>query len=126
MGYSNIWVGKMSDSDIEDERAHIAERLRAAREYVGLSQAEVAHVVGVPRTAITGIEAGTRKVEATELSLLARLYRRSAEYLLTGAEPSPVGPEQLAFLARAINGLTDQDINEVARFAEFLRATKAS
>jgi len=116
----------MSDSEIEDERALIAERLRAAREYLGLSQTEVAHVVGVPRTAITGIEAGTRKVEATELSLLSRLYRRSVEYLLTGTEPASVGPEQLAFLARAINGLTEQDINEVARFADFLRATKAS
>lgn len=116
----------MSEADLEEERALIAERLRVAREYVGLSQAEVAQVVGVPRTAITGIEAGTRKVEAAELSLLARLYRRSVQYLLTGAEPAPAGPEQLAFLARAINGLTDQDINEVAQFAEFLRVKKAN
>ncbi|SFO33715.1 hypothetical protein SAMN05444065_11366 [Pseudomonas syringae] len=33
----------------------------------------------------------------------------------------PSGPTQLAFLARAINGLSQQDIDEVARFAEFLK-----
>lgn len=113
-------------SDTESDRAQLAERLRAAREYIGLSQADVASVIGVPRTAITGIETGTRKLEAVELKHLSRLYRRSAEYLLTGAEPAPSGPEQLAFLARAINGLTEKDVSEVARFADFLRASKAS
>ena len=33
----------------------------------------------------------------------------------------PSGPTQLAFLARAVNGLSQQDIDEVARFAEFLK-----
>lgn len=116
----------MSDSYNAEERLQIAERLREAREYIGLSQAEIAQLVGLPRTAITGIEAGTRKVEATELKRLSNIYRRSAEYLLTGCEPADNGPEQFAFLARAVNGLTPKDVDEVARFADFLRASKAS
>ncbi|WP_187808254.1 helix-turn-helix domain-containing protein [Aquipseudomonas alcaligenes] len=116
----------MGDSGVEDDRVQLAERLRAAREYVGLSQADVAQVLGVGRTAITGIETGTRKVEAVELKTLSRLYRRSVDYLLTGGEPEHSGPEQLAFLARAINGLTEKDVTEVARFADFLRASKVS
>lgn len=116
----------MSETDNDEERVQIAERLRAAREYMGFSQAEIAQLVGLPRTAITGIESGIRKVEATELKRLSRIYRRSVEYLLTGCEPAYAGPEQFAFLARAINGLTQKDVDEVARFAEFLRASKAS
>ncbi|MDR7024165.1 helix-turn-helix domain-containing protein [Pseudomonas peli] len=115
----------MSEADNGVERLQIAERLRSAREYMGFSQADIAQMVGLPRTAITGIEAGSRKIEATELKHLSSLYRRSAEYLLTGCEPAYSGPEQLAFLARAINGLDPKDVDEVARFAEFLRASKA-
>ncbi|XLX40665.1 helix-turn-helix domain-containing protein [Ectopseudomonas mendocina] len=115
----------MSDPDNAEDRAQIAERLRAAREYMGLSQADIAQLVGLPRTAITGIESGTRKVEATELKRLSSIYRRSVEYLLTGCEPTYNGPEQFAFLARAVNGLTQNDVDEVARFADFLRASKA-
>jgi transcriptional regulator with XRE-family HTH domain len=104
-----------------DERNQIGDRLRQAREYVGLSQDEVASVLGLPRPSITNIELGMRKVEALELSKLAKLYRRTLDYLLTGVEPAPDGPEQLAFLARAVKGLSEKDLEEVARFAEFLK-----
>lgn len=103
------------------QRSRIAERLRQAREYVGLSQDEVAAALGISRPAVTNIESGTRKVEATELNVLANLYRRSLDFLMTGREPMPSGPEQLAFLARAIKGLSERDLDEVARFAEFLK-----
>ncbi len=97
------------------------DRLRQAREYVGLSQDEVATALGLSRPSVTNIELGTRKVEATELGKLAQLYRRTLEYLLMGVEPAPSGPEQLAFLARAVKGLSEKDVEEVARFAEFLK-----
>lgn len=117
----------MTSHEKDVQRAEMAERLRQSREYVGLSQEEVASALGISRPAVTHIESGSRKVEATELSILARLYRRTLEYLLTGREPAPQGPEQLAFLARAIKGLSDRDLDEVARFAEFLKqSTKAS
>ncbi|KAF1703087.1 transcriptional regulator [Pseudoxanthomonas suwonensis] len=111
----------MTSSDLDSDRVEMGERLRLAREYVGLTQEEVAAALGVSRPAVTKMEAGARKVQSTELSALARLYRRSMEYLLTGIEPASSAPEQLAFLARAIKGLSDRDLDEVARFAEFLK-----
>ncbi|MDO9345525.1 MAG: helix-turn-helix transcriptional regulator [Pseudomonas sp.] len=105
----------------QDERNEIGDRLRQAREYVGLSQDEVASMLGLSRPSITNMELGVRKVEALELSKLAKLYHRTFEYLLTGSEPAADGPEQLAFLARAVKGLSDKDLGEVARFAEFLK-----
>lgn len=105
----------------QDERNQIGDRLRRAREYMGLSQEEVANALGLPRPSITHIEQGARKVEGIELSKLAKLYRRTLDYLLTGTEPVSDGPEQLAFLARAVKGLSEKDLEEVARFAEFLK-----
>ncbi|HET7662336.1 MAG TPA: helix-turn-helix transcriptional regulator [Rhodanobacteraceae bacterium] len=102
-------------------RQELAVRLRSAREYLGLSQDEVAAALHLPRPSITLIEAGTRKVEATELSQLAGLYRVTVDYLLSGREPEGDGPAQFSFLARAVQGLSKGDVKEVARFAEFLK-----
>lgn len=115
----------MTDAS-DKERLQIAERLREAREYLGLSQEEVATALGLSRPSITNIESGTRKIEAIELNKLARLYRKTVSFLLTGEEQPPEAPEQLAFLARAIQGLAQEDIDEVARFAEFLKQSPRS
>ncbi len=99
----------------------MAHRLRDAREYVGLSQEDVAQALGVSRPTITNIEIGNRRVEAVELDKLATLYRQSVTFLLSGEEPVGTSPEQVRFLARAIQGLTQKDMEEVARFATFLK-----
>lgn len=116
----------MQSNDKDVQRAQIAERLRQGREYVGLSQEEVSTVLGISRPAVTNIEAGQRKVEATELVSLARLYRFTVEYLLTGKDPVSDAPQQLAFLARAVKGLSKKDMDEVGRFAEFLKNSPKS
>ena len=110
----------MNADDPSAQRLAIAARLREAREYIGLSQEEVASVLKLSRPAVTNIEAGTRKVEALELKQLARLYGRPVSYLLSGEQKE--GPDaRVAFAARAVHGLSDNDLIEIARFAEFLR-----
>lgn len=111
----------------DDQRAAMTQRLREAREYVGLSQEDVAQALGVSRPAITNIETGNRRVEALELDKLATLYRLSVPYLLTGEEPVGIAPTpQVAFLARALQGLSKKDVEEVARFATFLKRSSGS
>lgn len=105
----------------EEQRAAMAVRLREAREYVGLSQEDVAQALGLSRPAITNIETGNRRVEAVELDKLATLYRQSVSFLLTGDEPVGVSPPEVEFLARALQGLSPKDVEEVARFASFLK-----
>ena len=102
-------------------RQELAERLRGAREYLGLSQDEVATAMRLPRPSVTLIESGGRKLEATELDRLARLYHVSVDYLLSGRESDDAEPRQFSFLARAVKGLSESDVQEVARFAEFLK-----
>jgi transcriptional regulator with XRE-family HTH domain len=108
----------------DEERLQLARRLRAAREYVGLSQEEVAFALAVSRPAVGHIEAGTRKVEATELNKLSELYGRTVDYLLTGNVPAE--DSRVAFLARATKGLSESDMDELARFAAFLKNSPKS
>src|SRR5579883_2821521 len=102
------------------ERVVLGDRLRQAREYVGFSQDEVAKKLNVPRTAISLIESGQRRVEALELRTLAGLYQRSVASL-TGEQP-PALPEDIAHLARTAAKLTETDRMELRRFAEFLNS----
>jgi transcriptional regulator with XRE-family HTH domain len=112
------------------ERQTLGDRLRMAREYVGLKQDEVAKHLSIPRTALTNVEAGQRKVDALELARLAKLYQRPVSWF-TG-EDSAAGsafPEEVAHVARAAASLSAQDRQELARFADFLKSrakTKAS
>jgi transcriptional regulator with XRE-family HTH domain len=106
---------------IDEQRAAIAQRLREAREYVGLSQEHVAQALGLSRPAITNIETGNRRVEAVELDKLATLYRQSVSFLLSGEDAVGAMPTQVQFLARAVRGLSSKDMEEVARFASFLK-----
>ena len=110
-------------TDDADAQA-LAERLREARDYVGLSQELVAEHLGVPRPAVSSMERGTRKVSSLELKRLAALYRRPVTFLLgTDAEPDvTMSPDSfVGALFRATQELDESDRDQVLRFAEFLR-----
>ena len=106
----------------ETERRRLGEKLRRAREYVGFSQDEVATFIKVPRTAITNIESGQRKVEALELKRLAELYRQPVGHFTGEDEASASLPADVAHLARQAAKLSVKDREELGRFAEFLKA----
>ena len=54
----------------------LARRLRAARKARHITQAKAARVLGVPRSAVSQLEAGQRGVSGLELYQLAQLYSR--------------------------------------------------
>ena len=100
----------------------LAVRLRDTREYLGLSQQFVSEQSGIPRSAISDIERGVRKVDSIELKQLSRLYRYPIEYFLGGGdEGDAADAETVQALARAAGNLTKEDQQEVLRFANFLR-----
>ncbi len=106
----------------ETEEAAIGERLREARAYLGLAQEFVAKELSIPRPAVGQIERGARRVSGTELKKLALLYGRPTDWFVGVAEEALGGGEQTAALFRATSGLEDADLEEVVRFAEFLRS----
>lgn len=110
------------DESDETARRRLGERLRDARKYLGLKQEEVAAYLKLPRTALTDIENGQRRVEAIELTRLARLYRQSVGYLTGEDQGSADLPADVVHLARQAATMTEEDREELGRFAEYLRA----
>jgi transcriptional regulator with XRE-family HTH domain len=126
---TNDRVG-FSQPPAESDRQALGERLKEAREYVGLKQDDVAKVLGIPRSALSNVEAGTRKVDAIELARLAKLYQRPLAWF-TGEDPDATSEaaKEVAHVARAAATLSQQDRQELARFADFLKSrarTKAA
>lgn len=96
----------------------LAERIRHERSYVGLSQADVAEALGIPRAAVSALETGKRRVSGLELGRLAELFGTSVDSLLGREVPTD---ETTTALFRATSSLTEIDKEQVLRFAEFLR-----
>lgn len=107
----------------ETDRQTLGDRLRVAREYVGMKQEEVARYLSIPRSALSNIEAGQRKVDALELTRLAKLYQRPVSWF-TGEDvvAEDEFPAEVAHVARAAASLSSQDRQELARFADFLKS----
>src|SRR3990167_8174868 len=106
----------------EQERRRLGDRLREARKYLGLKQEEVAAYLKIPRTALTDIENGQRRVEAIELPRLARFSRRWGPFFPGEAGASASLPADVAHLARRVAALSTEDRAELSRFAEYLRS----
>ena len=113
---------------MSDERTMqdiLSTRLKEAREYRGFSQEDIARYLGVPRSAISLIENGSRRVSATELSRLASLYQTTMESL-TAQDSEESEPDSVRMVARAAAELSVTDRDEVLRFAQFLRSRKSN
>src|SRR5438270_5767492 len=107
-----------------EEQERLSRRLRESRKYLGLSQEFVADYLGIPRASISALETGKRKVSSMEIKQLARLYKVSVAALLGEDELALGEPKQEALfraLYRTTRDLSDQDREQVLRFAQFLQ-----
>ena len=67
----------------------VGERLQRARVVVGLSRGQVARALDISRLDVARIEGGRRRVSATELSRMARLYRKPSPRCLLEPAGAP-------------------------------------
>ncbi|MEZ0162888.1 MULTISPECIES: helix-turn-helix domain-containing protein [Streptomyces althioticus group] len=116
-----------SDARARDpELTRLGERLKKTRDYLNMSQQFVSDNTGIPRSAISDIERGERRVDSLELKKLARLYRQPVAYFLAEEEDADAGEYALAGLPRALAQLTDSDQKTVMEFAEYLSLRRAA
>ena len=120
----------------DPEREYLAQRLKEAREDLGLSQEYVSQQTKIPRPAISEAEAGRRRVESLELKRLAGLYGRPLSYFLPdgagvdspasgiGSSIARDGDPTEIKLRNLTRNLPAEDREEILRFAEYLRHKK--
>ncbi|WP_420635210.1 helix-turn-helix domain-containing protein [Candidatus Palauibacter sp.] len=100
--------------------ARLAERLRRAREECGLTQQQVADTLGLPRSALSKVEGGTRAVSTLELAKLVDLYAFPASYFLA-ADNDPPPEDVVHVLLRAIPQMArDAEVGDALRFSVML------
>jgi transcriptional regulator with XRE-family HTH domain len=112
----------------EGDAAELARRLRDQRTFLNLSQQFVSEQTGIPRSAISDIERGARRVESIELKRLAELYRMPVDYFL-GQSPAEeldgaLQDATVKALARAASEMGEKEKEQVLRFALFLQNYK--
>ena len=78
--------GTMLESDVVE----LCGRITEARELAELTQEQVSAATGLDRTVIAAIEAGSRKLAATELALLAEALDRPVDWFFSASPPAVV------------------------------------
>ena len=108
------------------QRAALAARLRTARELAGLSQGQVARLMGLHRPSVSEAEAGRRRVSAEELAEFARHYGVNVGWL-SGTEPETLDPAdaRVQLAARELSKLKADDLDRVLRLLAALRPSGA-
>ena len=87
----------------------LGRRIASLRRKAGLSQAELAERLGVSPSAVGMYEQGRREPSCDILIALAREFRVSLDYLLTGQLALGPAPGVKSFLADS-RGLTKEDL----------------
>lgn len=91
--------------------ADVGERVRAARMAAGMSQSKLAESIGLDRTMVAKIEAGTRRLDALELAQLSSALGVPVAHFLD---------TQPLVLSRRAVALTDDTSTEVGRESNLL------
>lgn len=102
-----------------DPAFDLGQRIAQARAEADLTQTELAKAVRLDRTALAKIEAGARKVSATELVAIAAALDRSIDWFVTESPPSVVSRRSDAAAGGQSRGL-DLKIERLARDVAFL------
>lgn len=108
-------------------RTVVATRLRMAREMAGLSQGQVAKLLGLHRPSVSEIEAGRRKVSADEITRLAEIYGVSLSWLARAkGEDSEADPhdDRIELAARELAKLEPQDLKRLMGLLRAIRTEK--
>lgn len=99
-----------------DREQLIATRIKEARRLSGLSQGQVASMLDLHRPSISEIEAGRRRVSASELARFSEIFDVSVAYLAGEGsdEMSPTDPK-LQLAARELSKLNPDALNSLMR-----------
>lgn len=111
--------------DIDSKKQAIANRIKTAREMAGLSQGQVAKIMGVHRPTISEIEASRRKVSVEELSFFSKLFKVNISWLAcedeTGEE---ILSDKIQLAARELKNLNPHDLERVIELLKALKTDK--
>lgn len=105
----------MSQSEV------IARRLKMARKQAGLSQSQVAKLMGIHRPTVSEMEAGRRKVAAEELSKMAEIYDVRLSWLAGSEEETDENRDRIELAARELAKMDPEELDRLLKLISTLR-----
>lgn len=97
----------------------LGRRIARAREEESLSQTQLAEAIAIDRTALSKVEAGTRKVSATELFSIAEALDRRIDWFVSESEPAVISRREDPSVSGQAPRL-DSHVDLLARDVAFL------
>ena len=96
-----------------------AERIKQLRKKKGISQSELAELIGVKTNTVSTWERGTRKPDFEALNLLSNYFEVSFEYILgsNDKEEARVKPTQDELDELALSALADELYDHVKKYS---------
>jgi len=105
-----------------EKKAIIAARIREARIAAGLTQGQVAKMLGLHRPSVSEMEGGNRSVTVEELSKLAEAFDVSLSWLAgEGVDKVDVLDNQLQLAARELRKLKPGDLERLLKIIASMR-----
>ena len=102
---------------------YIGQKIQSFRNQHGMTQEDLARQVEVTPNTISRWETATYKVQIENLESLSRIFRVPIWSFLPSEVQAPT--EQLQTLLSATGDLPEEDLIELERYAEFIRARTA-
>ena len=99
--------------------ATTAERIKQLRKKKGISQSELAELIGVKNNTVSTWERGTRKPDFEALNVLSNYFEVSFEYILGSSdkEEARVKPTQDELDELALSALADELYDHVKKYS---------
>ena len=104
---------------LESDAMKLCDRIAEARELAGLTQDQVSAATGLGQTVIATIEAGSRRLAATELVLLAEALDRPVDWFFSASPPAVVSRRSDPDVGGRSKVL-DSRVERIARDVDFL------
>lgn len=112
----------MADLDL---RKAIGGRIRQARLQAGLSQGQVAKMLGLHRPSVSEMEAGNRRVAADELGRLAEMFDVSVAFLTGDAAETVASDDpRIQMAARELQKLGPEALDRLLTLIATLKNDK--
>ena len=92
------------------------DRLKAAREFLGLTQDQVASTLNMTRNMIVNIENNKRTIKSDELYEFSKLYGISMEEIVSDEKEINMN---VPVFARGFESLSDKDQQEILNLIKF-------
>lgn len=110
-----------------EKKAIIAARIREARLAAGLTQGQVAKMLGLHRPSVSEMEGGNRSVTVEELSKLAEIFDVGLSWLAgEGVEKVDVLDNKLQLAARELRKLKPGDLERLLKIIASMRGGRGS